>query len=59
MNSETMSQLFQSKGKKKDNIGFKIWKPFEMHFGIGEGICHIDVFCIFAIVAMVTMSKFW
>ena len=38
--------------------GFEIWKPFEMHFGNGEGICHIDVFCIFAKIAIVTMSKF-
>ena len=38
--------------------GFEIWKPFEMHFGNGKGICHIDVFCIFAKVAIVTMSKF-
>ena len=37
--------------------GFGILKHFECIFGNGKGICHIDVFCIFAKIAIVTMSK--
>ena len=38
--------------------GFWVLETFAMHFENRKGIGHINVFCIFAKIAIVTMSKF-